>query len=163
MNENFKKEHPEVAKRLLVAHAMSIKYLYDHPYNAAMMFADGFGTAPEVGLMTIYMKTIAEGRTLTWEFNQENIDNFVKQYDEYKIDKKFRPKTDKLGEFVNLNFVKESGIESFSDFTKEDKIDEKFPIGISFKDWLKKAKEIGGIDNKVGNDIKIPEVYKEQK
>lgn len=160
MNENFKKEHPEVAKRLLVAHAMSIKYLYDHPYNAAMMFADGFGTAPEVGLMTIYMKTIAEGRTLTWEFNQENIDNFVKQYDEYKIDKKFRPKTDKLGEFVNLNFVKESGIESFSDFTKEDKIDEKFPIGISFKDWLKKAKEIDGIDNKVGNDIKIPEVYK---
>lgn len=163
MNENFKKEHPEVAQRLLVAHAMSLKYLYDHPYNAAMMFADGFGTAPEVGLMTIYMKTIAEGRTLTWEFNQENIDNFVKEYDEYKIDKKFRPRTDKLNEFVNLNFVKESGIESFSDFTKEDKIDEKFPIGISFKDWLKKAKEIDGIDNKVGNDIKIPEIYKKQK
>lgn len=163
MNENFKKEHPEVAQRLLVAHSMSLKYLYEHPYNAAMMFADGFGTAPEVGLMTIYMKTIAEGRTLTWEFNQENIDNFVKQYDEYKIDKKFRPKTDKLGEFVNLNFVKESGIESFSDFTKEDKIDEKFPIGISFEDWLKKAKEIDGIKNEVGNDIKIPEVYKEQK
>lgn len=157
------KEHPEVAQRLLVAHSMSLKYLYEHPYNAAMMFADGFGTAPEVGLMTIYMKTIAEGRTLTWEFNQENIDNFVKQYDEYKIDKKFRPKTDKLGEFVNLNFVKESGIESFSDFTKEDKIDEKFPIGISFEDWLKKAKEIDGIKNEVGNDIKIPEVYKEQK
>ena len=163
MNENFKKEHPEVAKRLLVAHAMSIKYLYDHPYNAAMMFADGFGTTPEVGLMTIYMKTIAEGRTLTWEFNQENIDNFVKEYDEYKIDKKFRPRTDKLNEFVNLNFVKESGIESFSDFTKEDKIDEKFPIGISFKDWLKKAKEIDGIKNEIGNDIKIPEVYTKQK
>lgn len=160
MNENFKKEHPEVAQRLLVAHAMSLKYLYDHPYNAAMMFADGFGTAPEVGLMTIYMKTIAEGRTLTWEFNQDNIDNFVKEYDEYNIDEKFRPRVDKLDEFVNLNFVKESGIESFSDFTKEDKIDEKFPVGISFEDWLKKAKEIDGIDNEVGNDIKIPEVYK---
>ena len=161
MNENFKNEHPELAKRLLVGHALSLKYLYDHPYNAAMMFADGFGTAPEVGLMTIYMKTIAEGRTLTWEFNQDNIDNFVKEYDEYNIDEKFRPRVDKLDEFVNLNFVKESGIESFSDFTKEDKIDEKFPIGISFEDWLKKAKEIDGIDNEVGNDIKIPEVYNE--
>ena len=163
MNENFKNEHPEVAQRLLVAHSMSLKYLYDHPYNAAMMFADGFGTAPEVGLMTLYMKTIAEGRTLTWEFNQDNIDNFVKEYDEYNIDEKFRPKLDKLDEFVNLNFVKESGIEAFGDFTKNDKIDEKFPVGISFEDWLKKAKEIDGIENEVGNDIKIPEVYKEQK
>ena len=163
MNENFKKEHPEVAQRLLVAHAMSLKYLYDHPYNAAMMFADGFGTAPEVGLMTIYMKTIAEGRTLTWECKQSNIDNLMKAYDEYNIDEKFRPKTDKINEFVDLNFVKESGIESFGDFLKKDKIDEKFPVGISFEDWLKKAKEIDGIDNEVGNDIKIPEVYKNKK
>lgn len=163
MNENFKNEHPEVAQRLLVAHALSLKYLYDHPYNAAMMFADGFGTTPEVGLMTIYMKTIAEGRTLTWEFTQENIDNFLKEFDECNIDEKFRPRTDKLDEFVNLNYIKECGIESFSDFTKEDKLDEKFPIGISFEDWLKKAKEIDGIDNEVGNDIKIPEVYKNKK
>ncbi|WP_300408937.1 ABC transporter substrate-binding subunit SaoX [Lagierella sp.] len=161
MNENFKNEHPELAKRLLVGHALSLKYLYDHPYNAAMMFADGFGTVPEVGLMTVYMKTIAEGRTITWEFTKQNLDNYIAQYTKYNIDEKYIPNTDKIDEFLNFNLIKESGVEDFEKFLEDDKINEKFPIGISFEDWLKKAKEIDGIDNEVGNDIKIPEVYNE--
>ncbi|MDO5018472.1 MAG: ABC transporter substrate-binding subunit SaoX [Lagierella massiliensis] len=161
MNENFNKEHPELAQRLLVGHALSLKYLYSHPYNASMMFAEGFGTKPEVGLMTIYMKTIAEGRTLTWEFSQDNIDNFVAEYQQFDIDEKFIPKTDKIDEFVSLNFVEESGIEDFDKFLEEGKINEQFPIGISFEEWLKKAKEIDGINNEVGNDVKISDVYKE--
>lgn len=61
MSNDFKENHPELARRLVYAHEMAIEYMYTHPYNAAMMFADGFDVDPYVALRTIYMKTVAEG------------------------------------------------------------------------------------------------------
>ena len=55
-------------------------YKRQHPYNAAMMFADGFDVDPYVALRTIYMKTVAEGRTITWHFSEKNIENFENYY-----------------------------------------------------------------------------------
>ena len=79
MSNNFREEHPELAKRMVLAHALSIQYIYKHPYNAAMIFADAFGTKPEVALNTIYMKTVKEGRTLTWQFSEKNLENRQKE------------------------------------------------------------------------------------
>src|SRR5690606_5920332 len=59
MNNDFLEGHPELARRLVLAHSLAIKYLYEHPYNASMMFAEGFGVPAEVGLRTVYMKTVA--------------------------------------------------------------------------------------------------------
>lgn len=162
MNANFKKEHPELAERLIVAHALAIKYIYEHPYNAAMMFADGFGTAPEVGLMTIYMKTVAEGRTITWQFSKENFDNFIGKYKTANVKSEFIPVIENPKEFIDFDLLKNAGVEDFDEFIKEAEIDEKFPKGIKFKEWLEKAKKIDGIDKKIGDDIKIPAIYEEK-
>ena len=75
MNKDFSNHHPELAIRLVYSHMLSIKYLYEHPYNASMMFADGFDCDPYVGLRTVYMKTVAEGRTITWHWSQANLQN----------------------------------------------------------------------------------------
>ena len=60
MNTEFSEKCPELARRLIYAHHLAIKFMYEHPYNAAMMFADGFDVDPYVALRTIYMKTVAE-------------------------------------------------------------------------------------------------------
>lgn len=159
MNENFRKEHPEIATRLVLAHGLAIQYLYEHPYEAGMMFAKGFGTAPEVGLMTVYMKTVAEGRTITWEFTEENLNNYINYYKDYQIDEKYVPMFRDKTKFMEKDLITASGLGLFQDFIKEKKIDENFPIRMSYKDWLKKAKEIDGIQNDVGEDFETPEVY----
>ena len=60
MNKDFEQKCPELARRLVYAHTLAVQYLYTHPYNAAMMFADGFDCDPYVALRTVYMKTVAE-------------------------------------------------------------------------------------------------------
>ena len=59
MSVAFREKYPELARRLIYAHMLSVEYLYSHPYNAAMMFADGFDVDPYVALRTVYMKTVA--------------------------------------------------------------------------------------------------------
>lgn len=162
MNQNFEKEHPELAQRLMVAHILAVQYLYEHPYNAAMMFAEGFGTTPEVGILTVYMKTVAEGRTITWEFDEENLKNFVKEYEDWNVDPEKIPDLSKIESFMGKNMLEESNIMHFEDYLEESNLDEVFPLGMPFEDWLAKAKAIDGIDNEMGNDIKVPEIYQEQ-
>ena len=86
MQQDFAKEHEELAKRLVLAHGLAIQYMYLHPYNASMIFADTFGTTQIVGLRTMYMKCVKEGRTITWEFSEDNIKNRFAQYDKFNID-----------------------------------------------------------------------------
>lgn len=161
INENFKKEYPNIAERLMVAHVLSVQYLYEHPYNAGMMFAEGFGTEPEVGIMTVYMKTNAEGRTITWEFTEDNLTNFIDNYYSEDIDEEFIPQLDNVQAFTSSDLLEKSGAPTFAEFMKDSDIDGKFPIGMPFKDWLKKAKEIDGITSDIGDDIEVPEIYEE--
>lgn len=144
MNNEFLEEHPELARRLVLAHALSIKYLYEHPYNASMMFAEGFGVPPEVGLKTVYMKTVAEGRTITWQFSKENLNNYIQYFYDWEIPEEEIPNIDDYEKFMSADLLKTCGIEDFDIFIKE-KIDEEFPIGDTYEEWLTKAKIIDGI------------------
>ncbi|MBU5675998.1 ABC transporter substrate-binding protein [Alkaliphilus sp. MSJ-5] len=145
MNNDFLEEHPELAKRLVLAHSLAIKYLYEHPYNAAMMFADGFGTVPEVALKTVYMKTVAEGRTITWQFSEENLNNYIDYFYDYEIAEDNIPNINDIEKFMSTDLLETCGIEDFDTFIEETNIDKEFPVGMSYDDWLAKAKAIDGI------------------
>lgn len=151
MNNDFLEEHPELAKRLVLAHALAIKYLYEHPYNAGMMFAEGFGVPGEVGLRTVYMKTVAEGRTITWQFSEENLDNYIQYFHDYSIPEEEIPNIDDINKFMSTDLLETCGIENFNTFIEEE-IDKEFPIGLSYEDWMVKAKVIDGIQDTANNN-----------
>jgi NitT/TauT family transport system substrate-binding protein len=151
MNNDFLNDHPELAKRLVLAHALSIKYLYEHPYNASMMFAEGFGTAPEVGLKTVYMKTVAEGRTITWKFSEENLDNYIQYFYDFEIPEEEIPNINDIQKFMSTDLLETCGIGDFDTFIKEN-IDKDFPIGDTYEEWLAKAKAIDGIEESTASN-----------
>lgn len=153
MSNDFKANHPELARRLVYAHELAIKFMYEHPYNAAMMFADGFDVDPYVALRTMYMKTVAEGRTLTWSFSEKNIDNYVKYYTQYpQIPEEEIPRVNDLNKFVSAEISKDAGLDDFEAYIKET-VDPVMPTGMTFEDWYNKAKEIDGIKDDEAVDI----------
>ena len=156
MNNDFPKKCPELARRLIIAHSLATEYLYSHPYNAAMMFAEGFGTTPDVGLRTVYMKTVAEGRTLTWEFTEDNLKNLVDYYYEYEIPEKEIPSIKDINKFMSTEVLSMAELSNFNTFMKE-KVDPKFPIGMTYIEWLKKARAVDGIspDDKTGENTEL--------
>jgi NitT/TauT family transport system substrate-binding protein len=146
MSNEFNEQYPELSRRLVLAHALSVEYLYKHPYNAAMMFAEGFGVAPEVGLKTVYMKTVAEGRTITWEFSRKNLENYIQYYYDYNIPEEEIPNIEDIEKFMSTDLLETCGIGTFDSFIKE-KVDKNFPIGDTYEEWLDKAKTIDGISD----------------
>lgn len=152
MQTDFRDAHPELAKRLVLAHALADKYIYTHPYNAAMMFADGFGTTAVVGLRTIYMKTCKEGRTLTWHFTQDNLDNMISEYHKYGVAEEDIPNVNDYSTFMSNDLIAAAGIEDFDEFIAQN-VDAHFPLGMAYDEWLKKAMEIDHItDDQVAKD-----------
>ena len=157
MNKDFANQHPELARRLVYAHMLSIKYLYGHPYNASMMFADGFDCDPYVGLRTVYMKTVAEGRTITWHWSQANLQNdedFDTQFTNPSIIEKdicytniFEASLKRATELADS-----AGLDDFDSYIKE-KVDPISPLGITFEDWYDHAKTIDGISDEDAVDI----------
>lgn len=157
MNKDFANQHPELARRLVYAHMLSIKYLYEHPYNASMMFADGFDCDPYVGLRTVYMKTVAEGRTITWHWSQANLQNdedFDTQFTNPSIIEKdicytsiFEASLKRATELADS-----AGLDDFDSYIKE-KVDPISPLGITFEDWYDHAKTIDGISDEDAIDI----------
>ena len=153
MSNEFKDNHPELARRLVYAHQLAIKYMYEHPYNAAMMFADGFDVDPYVALRTIYMKTVAEGRTITWHFTEQNIENYEHYFTQYpQIPEEEIPKVNDVSKFMSTEISEDAGVDDFESFIKES-IDPVMPIGMTFEDWYNKAKEIDNISEKEAVDI----------
>lgn len=155
MNTDFYNKHPELARRLVYAHTLSVKYMYEHPYNAAMMFADGFDADPYVALRTIYMKTVAEGRTITWQWEEKNMEN------EEAFSRQFPGVLEE--DILTVDLMKESleksaalyesaGVPDFTEFIKE-KIDPICPIGTTFEDWYNVAKTIDGVSDEKAVDI----------
>ena len=136
---------------------LSIKYLYEHPYNASMMFADGFDCDPYVGLRTVYMKTVAEGRTITWHWSQANLQNdedFDTQFTNPSIIEKdicytniFEASLKRATELADS-----AGLDDFDSYIKE-KVDPISPLGITFEDWYDHAKTIDGISDEDAVDI----------
>ena len=138
LNTNFMKEHEEVAKRLVLAHTKSIEYLYTHPIESAEIFAKNYSVPKEVALLTVYKKTVEEGRTITWEVKESAVDKRLKENVEHgdyeNVDKKA---------LIDNSLLKECGADEFDTFIKE-KVDKIFPVGMSYDDWMAKAKEIEG-------------------
>ena len=156
-NQDFVNEHPALADRLVLAHCLATQYMYIHPYNAAMMFADTFGTSADVGLHTIYLKTNAEGRTLNWEISPQNITNMCDYRAYWHIPEEEWPKVTRgeTEDFFNMSVMDLTGIESFSEFLSSASVDEIFPVGMSYPDWLDAAEVIDGIshDSTVGKTV----------
>ncbi len=157
MSVAFREKYPELARRLVYAHMLSVKYLYEHPYNAAMMFADGFDVDPYVGLRTVYMKTVAEGRTITWQWSEQTMQNnedFQTQWKDPAVPEEdiiFAKDSMKSLELSNEIF-EEAGVPDFDEFIK-DSVDDKFPLGMTFEDWYNAAKKIDNISDEDAVDI----------
>jgi len=134
LNKNFIKDHPELAKKLVLAHTKSIEYIYTNPVKAAKIFAEDYNVDEEVALMTIYKKTVGEGRTLTWKITGEEYKNNLEMYKEYK-------KMDKVpsyDEVVDKSLLDSCGADDFDKFIEE-KVDPVFPKDMSYDDWKAKA------------------------
>lgn len=146
LNKNFIKEHRELSKKLLLAHQECIKYVYENPYNAARIFSQYYKVPEEVSLMTIYKKCIEEGRTLTWEIQEENFKHAYDVYNKYDL-------IEELPEFddvIAYDIYDEADLDNFDQFIKE-KVDTTFPLGMSYENFKQKAIEIDEETNK-GNE-----------
>ena len=142
MNYNFAKAHPKLAERILLAHVMSIEYMYLHPYKAAEIFAENYNVPLEVGLMTLWKKLNEEGRTITWKLNREYV------YNQMKTMKRLGIRDDinslNIDDYIDLSYFENSGAKDFDVFIKE-QVDPIFPLGMSYEDWRAKAVEIDNI------------------
>ncbi|WZL74964.1 ABC transporter substrate-binding subunit SaoX [Clostridiaceae bacterium 35-E11] len=139
LNKKFVEEHPALAKKITLAHTKSLEYIYTHPYHAAEIFAQYYKVPVEVALMTIYKKTVEEGRTLTWKFQRDRFEHARSVYEKFKL-MDIIPTYD---EAVMENILENCGAKDFDEFI-ESEVDPIFPVGMDYDTWLEKAKEIDG-------------------
>ncbi len=134
LNKNFVAEHPELAKLMVLAHTKAIEHMYLKPVRSAEIFAENYKMPLEVSLMTIWKKTVAEGRTITWKID--------KDYWQRQIDLELGYKTinaaPNVNEFIQPQYLEECGANDFDTFIKE-KVDPVFPVGMSYEEWKTKA------------------------
>jgi len=140
LNKKFVEEHPELAKKMVLAHTKSLEYVYTHPYKAAEIFAEYYDVPVEVALRTIYKKTVDEGRTLTWKFERERFEHARATYEKFNLIDGEIPTYEDV---VLEDMQGESGAKDFDQFIKEE-VDTLFPIGMAYDEWVVKAKEIDG-------------------
>lgn len=142
MNYNFAKAHPKLAERILLAHAMSIEYMYLHPYKAAQIFAENYNVPLEVGLMTLWKKLNEEGRTITWKLNRDYVHNQMKTMKRLGVRDDINSLD--IDEYIDLSYFDNCGAKDFDTFIKEE-VDPIFPLGMSYEEWRAKAVEVDNI------------------
>ena len=139
MRKSFAEEHPELAKKMIIAHSLAIQLAYTRPLRAAEIFAADYDVPLEVGLMTIYKKTNQEGRTLTWDMHTEG---FQRQAEHYvKIG--YVESMPDMKELVESGVYDQARPVDFKSFIKE-KVDPVFPLRMTYEDWKKKAYAMEG-------------------
>lgn len=138
LNKNFVDSHPELAKKLVQAHVEAIKYMYENPTKSAKIFAETYKVPEEVALMTIYKKTVGEGRTITWEVVKEDFDRHINAVIE--VDPELSGS--KSEDVLDMNYIKSLNLPNFDSYIKE-KVDKNFPVGMSYEQWKAKIKELG--------------------
>lgn len=142
MNSNFAKAHPELAKRVLLAHTVAIQYMYEHPYKAAEIFAKNYNVPLEVGLMTLWKKTCEEGRTISWDLVMDELKTELANMRKYGVNKDIN--NVQVENYVNTSYFDACGAKNFKAYIKE-QVDPVFPVGMSYKDWKAKAEKIDNI------------------
>ena len=89
-------------------------------------------------MMTIYKKTVGEGRTLTWDIGEgEGYKNNLKMYKDLKA----LEEIPSYEEVVDDSILKSCGADDFDTFIKE-KVDPVFPQGMDYETWKEKALSI---------------------
>lgn len=139
MRKGFAEEHPELAKKMLLAHTQALEFIYTHPAKAAKIFTENYKVPEEVALMTIYKKTVEEGRTLTWILDRKGLEETFTEAQKMGIKNFLDYKSDP--NFANTTLLEQAGVDDFNKFISE-KVDPVFPLGMSYADWKKKAAEI---------------------
>jgi NitT/TauT family transport system substrate-binding protein len=139
MRRAFVNEHPSLAKRMIVAHVKALQYIYTNPAHSAELFAKAYNVPFEVGLMTIYMKTVQEGRTLTWEINRQNWESEIEE----QMGIGNLEEAPDLDKYLQPQYMAECDVDDFGTFIRE-KVDPIFPVGMSYEDWKVKAYEVEG-------------------
>ncbi|MBW9158781.1 ABC transporter substrate-binding protein [Clostridium sp. FP2] len=137
LNKKFAKEHPELAKKMVLAHTKAIEYIYTHPLKAAKIFAKNYNVPEEAALLTVYKKTVGEGRTLSWKVDPKKFKHEM----EFEISKGLYSDSNKYEDIVITKYLDESGADDFDKFIKE-KVNAVFPLGMSFENWKAKSNEI---------------------
>lgn len=143
MNYDFAEKHPALASRMLLAHTISVQYMYTHPYSAAEIFAKYYNVPKEVGLLTLHKKLVQEGRTISWDLNQEFMQNQLDTMKKYNV----RPDINSvdLNDYIDLTYYNNSGARDFNEFIQSE-VDPVFPEEMSFEDFRAKAVEIDQIN-----------------
>ncbi len=139
MSEKFATEHPELAKKMLLAHTRAMEYVYLHPAKAAEIFAEWWQVPIEVAYMTVYKKTVYEGRSLCWEIEKQDFEDYVawgQQLGMLDFDK-----YPEFESYVDTTLLEQCGADDFETFIRT-KVDPVFPVGMSYEDWKAKALEI---------------------
>lgn len=139
LSKQFASEHPELARLMVMAHSRALEYIYTKPVRSAEIFAANYQVPTEVALMTIWKKTVAEGRTLTWKID---LNNWQRQID-MELAAGTLDAAPKLDEFIQPQYLNESGADDFDAFIKE-KVDPVFPVGMSYAEWKAKAYKLEG-------------------
>ena len=134
MNKNFVAEHRALALKLMNAHVDALKFIYLHPKKSAEVFAKAYSVPEEVALMTIYRKTVAEGRTLNWTLDIKRVQATA----DYSFKVKLLEKPFKAEEFADMTLYKEAGLPDFNAFISGE-VDKVFPTTLSYEDWKAKA------------------------
>lgn len=137
LNKNFIKEHRNLAVELLKAHQDSIKYIYEHPKKAAEIFEKYYNVPYEVALMTIYKKCNEEGRTLTWQLNEEQFSHAYDVYKKYDLVDNLPPMED----VIDKDIYNEAKLDDFDEFIKTN-VEKNFPVGMTYEEFEKKAAEV---------------------
>jgi NitT/TauT family transport system substrate-binding protein len=139
LNKNFATEHPELARLMILAHTRAIEHMYLKPVLSAEIFAKNYNMPLEVALMTIWKKTVAEGRTMTWKIDKGN---WQRQID-LELGYKTIDAAPNVDEFIQPQYLNECGANDFDAFIKE-KVDPVFPVGMPYEEWKTKAYSMEG-------------------
>jgi NitT/TauT family transport system substrate-binding protein len=134
MNKNFSDAHPELAKKMILAHSRSLQFIYTRPAKTAEIFAKNYSVPLEVAFMTIFKKTVEEDRTMRWDIYPENVQEALNwNLGTQTLDQAAQNMT-----YLQTELLAQAGTDDFTKFIK-DKVDPVFPLGMTYEDWKKKA------------------------
>ena len=139
MNRNFTKEHPRIAQKLVLAHIRALQFIYTNPRRSAEIFADSYHVPYEVGLMTIYKKTVGESRTLRWNLEEDGYRETVSHFTSVDT----LPSAPAYKEVVETGFLASNDVPDFDEFIKKE-VDPVFPQGMPYADWKSKVEGMRG-------------------
>ena len=121
----------------MLAHTKAIEYIYTNPAEAAKIFAKYYNIDEEVAMITIYKKTVGEGRTITWKVTGEEYKNNLQMYKDQSV----METVPSYEEVVDLTYLENCGADDFDTFIKEN-VDSVFPLGMDYATWKEKALSI---------------------